>query len=574
MLGRLPAQFGGVMLGRDMSPAVRVLTRMMLTVVGLTALIAGWYAAQIAVLDWMQPRSLTSNLENINEPLRPGAQLELSLRGYGAEIDDVQLLRSDVAAGAGRDETIVQTRLIEAGPDTWLVSMRDGSAVLQPDSAYRLVVQASSPRPGLPVPTVERVTEQYRFGTLPTPRPNVPKTVQQPRWAVAVPILWSLPLESVEVQVNPPVPVESWIDPQTADRTWVKLSGEAISGQTYQVTFAHALGKDGMALQQPASFDIMVPERPRIVDPPTSAVTLKVGQTFDLMSSVPLTDIKVESSGELQARATLDGQRIQLGLAKYRQGAEAQVTLTSATSILGAPLAETFSVILRSPPALDAPRFVPENGARSVPLRSRPYLEFDAPPVDPEAVRRAITMRPAIPGQWNWLDEVNLVFTPAERLPTQTTINVTLRGGPDGPRSAAGGYLEKDLVTSFTTAPNRRIEVSLGKQQLYMLENERIIRTVTVGTGVRGAETPLGEYEVLYKMPKTRMQGVNPSGVRYDIADVPWVLPFLGDYAIHGVHWRSSFGSPASNGCVGMTVEEARVLYDWADVGTTIRIYQ
>jgi len=469
-------------------------------------------------------------------------------------------------------EQLVPVRAVSTEPGAWRVEPTDG---LRPDSAYRLVIESSSPRPAMPLPVRERVTQQYRFQTVATPRPVLPTDLVRPRWDEAVPVSWSLPLKSVEVAVQPEAPVEAWVDPKDASRTLVKLAPTAPAGKVYSVSFTRAQGLDGMPLQVPASFQIVLPERPQFENAPEEPLLLTRGESFDLNSSVPLTNIDVKTSGDLETKVTLvEGKHIRIEATKYRQDAEAIVTVAGATTQQGAPLDSPVTVTLRTPPAMETPKFVPENGATSVRLRSRPYLEFASPPADPDVVRQSVTMRPAVKGTWNWLDDVTLVFNPAEALPAQTTINMSLKSGPDGPRTEEGGYLEKDLVASFVTAPNRRIEVSLSKQQLYMVENERVIRTVTVGTGVAGAETPLGQYEVLYKMPKTRMQGVNPSGARYDIPDVPWVLPFLGDYALHGVNWRNNFGAPASNGCVGMPVEDAKFLYDWADVGTPIRIYQ
>jgi lipoprotein-anchoring transpeptidase ErfK/SrfK len=74
-------------------------------------------------------------------------------------------------------------------------------------------------------------------------------------------------------------------------------------------------------------------------------------------------------------------------------------------------------------------------------------------------------------------------------------------------------------------------------------------------------------------MPQTRMRGTNVDGSRYDIPDVKWVLAFQGDYTIHGVYWRSGFGRPASNGCVGLTDEDAKALFEWAPEGTRIKIH-
>jgi lipoprotein-anchoring transpeptidase ErfK/SrfK len=73
-------------------------------------------------------------------------------------------------------------------------------------------------------------------------------------------------------------------------------------------------------------------------------------------------------------------------------------------------------------------------------------------------------------------------------------------------------------------------------------------------------------------MPVARFRGVNPDGSRYDIPNVHWVLAFYGDYTIHGAYWRSVFGRPGSNGCVSLTDANAKIVYDFADEGTTVVI--
>ena len=106
-----------------------------------------------------------------------------------------------------------------------------------------------------------------------------------------------------------------------------------------------------------------------------------------------------------------------------------------------------------------------------------------------------------------------------------------------------------------------------------LYEKGQPTRTFKVGTGVPGADTPIGDFEVEYKMPTARFQGTNVNGVRYDIPDVKWVLAFFGDYTIHGVYWRGNFGERGSNGCVGLTDEDAKTVFDWAPEGTRIKIH-
>src|SRR5207244_238793 len=82
-----------------------------------------------------------------------------------------------------------------------------------------------------------------------------------------------------------------------------------------------------------------------------------------------------------------------------------------------------------------------------------------------------------------------------------------------------------------------------------------------------------GTFSVYMKAPQMRFRGVNPDGSHYDIPDVHWVMPFWGDYTIHGAYWRPRFGVPGSDGCVSMTDADAKLVYDWADVGTPVVIH-
>jgi lipoprotein-anchoring transpeptidase ErfK/SrfK len=226
-----------------------------------------------------------------------------------------------------------------------------------------------------------------------------------------------------------------------------------------------------------------------------------------------------------------------------------------------------------TPPALPDPEVQPADGARSVQPATRPSITFAEPVADRDAVVRSLAISPEVAGTWEWAAPDRVEFVPEGRLPTLTDITVTLHGGPDGARSAAGGYLENDVAWSFRTTDYKRIDVSLSRQVMTLMEDDVPVRSIVIATGVAGAQTPTGSYEVQYKLPQARFRGVNPSGLRYDIPDVNWVLAFWGDYTIHGAHWRARFGAPASNGCVSMSDPDAKVVYDWADVGTPITIH-
>lgn len=42
--------------------------------------------------------------------------------------------------------------------------------------------------------------------------------------------------------------------------------------------------------------------------------------------------------------------------------------------------------------------------------------------------------------------------------------------------------------------------------------------------------------------------------------------------AIHGAYWHTSFGKRYSSGCVNLPPDTARILYEWAELGTLVVI--
>jgi lipoprotein-anchoring transpeptidase ErfK/SrfK len=57
----------------------------------------------------------------------------------------------------------------------------------------------------------------------------------------------------------------------------------------------------------------------------------------------------------------------------------------------------------------------------------------------------------------------------------------------------------------------------------------------------------------------------------YDLPGVPWTLYFTAQgAAIHGAYWHNEFGNPHSHGCVNLPPKEAKLMYDWAQLGTTV----
>jgi lipoprotein-anchoring transpeptidase ErfK/SrfK len=278
----------------------------------------------------------------------------------------------------------------------------------------------------------------------------------------------------------------------------------------------------------------------------------------------------VESAVEVDAH---DKRVSYILLDSPQQGHEYEIRITGGAGASGAPLTDTYELTVATPLPLEISELSPRGGAYGVKPDRPISIKFAEPIQDRAAAEAAITIEPAIAGRFEWPEPDRVQFVPQHTLPYLTRINVTIQPGPAGARGDSGGYLEEEVDYSFLTQPNKLIVVDLTRQRLTLYEGDKAVYTTLVATGVRFAETPTGDFIIHLKWPALRMRGVNPSGTRYDIPNVPWVMQFLGDYTFHSAPWRSQFGFPQSNGCVSMETGAAKYVYDWTPIGTPVRIH-
>jgi lipoprotein-anchoring transpeptidase ErfK/SrfK len=119
------------------------------------------------------------------------------------------------------------------------------------------------------------------------------------------------------------------------------------------------------------------------------------------------------------------------------------------------------------------------------------------------------------------------------------------------------------------------ILVDITDQHLYAYDNDLIVYSFVASTGMNNA-TSTGTFSVLDKIPSAY-------GSTWDI----WMPDWLGIYWAggleNGIHalpilsngatlWAGFLGRPISYGCVVLGTYEAELLYDWAEIGTTVEI--
>jgi len=119
----------------------------------------------------------------------------------------------------------------------------------------------------------------------------------------------------------------------------------------------------------------------------------------------------------------------------------------------------------------------------------------------------------------------------------------------------------------------RWIEINLSTYTLTAWAGDTPVMSSLVVTGAPVSPTVEGEFRIYWKLPSQTMSGVGADGVRYEQPDVPSVMYFFQDWAIHGAYWRNGFGYAASHGCVNLPLQQGAWIYDWASIGTRVVVH-
>lgn len=137
-------------------------------------------------------------------------------------------------------------------------------------------------------------------------------------------------------------------------------------------------------------------------------------------------------------------------------------------------------------------------------------------------------------------------------------------------------YDDGELHHDGKATSSKRIVVDRGDQTLVAYDGEEIFFETKISTGLELTPTPRGTFTIFKKTPSRYMQGPLPYltvSKYYDLPGVPWNMYFTEMGAvIHGTYWHDNFGSRYSSGCVNVDPNEARLLYEWAELGTTVTV--
>lgn len=113
------------------------------------------------------------------------------------------------------------------------------------------------------------------------------------------------------------------------------------------------------------------------------------------------------------------------------------------------------------------------------------------------------------------------------------------------------------LALAAPAAAKVDIQIDLDRQRMTVVKNGEKPVVWKISSGRSGFETPTGSFIV------QRLDADHLSD-EYDGAPMPYAIFFSRGLAIHGTYERG-LGRPASHGCVRLSVDHARELFEWVE---------
>jgi lipoprotein-anchoring transpeptidase ErfK/SrfK len=121
-------------------------------------------------------------------------------------------------------------------------------------------------------------------------------------------------------------------------------------------------------------------------------------------------------------------------------------------------------------------------------------------------------------------------------------------------------------------ADERWINVDLSNQLLTAYEGDRPVFNTAISSGKPTHPTVTGLFRIWLRYERQTMNGYL-LGYDYYLENVPYVMYFYRDYALHGAYWHTNFGVPMSHGCVNLSPDDAAWLYEWSSYGTVVYVH-
>lgn len=134
-------------------------------------------------------------------------------------------------------------------------------------------------------------------------------------------------------------------------------------------------------------------------------------------------------------------------------------------------------------------------------------------------------------------------------------------------------------LTGEAPAPSgggKIVIVDLSEQHLYAYQGDQLVYSFVASSGAAPTYTRAGEFRIQSKIP-------NAYGSAWNIWMPHWMGIYWAGSTENGIHalpvtangtvlWAGYLGAPVSYGCIVLGTYEAKLLYDWVDIGTPVSI--
>ncbi|MCB5907784.1 L,D-transpeptidase [Streptomyces pinistramenti] len=187
-----------------------------------------------------------------------------------------------------------------------------------------------------------------------------------------------------------------------------------------------------------------------------------------------------------------------------------------------------------------------------------------------------VTTQPKVEGSWGWVTDYGghdrIDWRPKTYWPAGTKVSV--KGALTGLNSGDGDWFVRDYNFGFTIGEDHKAVIDVPAHTLTMYAGGRNVGTISGSAGSPEAPTRGGVHTVRSKNAAETMDSKTIGYGDQWMLDAKWVthLTASGTF-LHSAPWNKSIGVVNnSHGCFGMTTSDAKRVYDFLPIGSTVEV--
>ncbi|GGN37645.1 lipoprotein [Streptomyces kronopolitis] len=188
-----------------------------------------------------------------------------------------------------------------------------------------------------------------------------------------------------------------------------------------------------------------------------------------------------------------------------------------------------------------------------------------------------VTTQPKVEGAWGWVKDYSgkdrIDWRPKDYWPAGTKVSV--KGALSGIDSGSdGGWFARDYDFGFRIGADHKAVIDVPSHTLTMYENGKSVGTIRGSAGSPEAPTRGGVHTVRSKNAAETMDSATIGYGNQWKLDSKWVTHMTASGTfLHSAPWNKSLGvENNSHGCFGMTTSDAKTVYDFLPIGSTVEV--